>query len=159
MTVKRDGPSTPYEMVEEFHGRFEHPIGASAGVPLKNGHIDWPLIDMRMRLIKEETRELSDALDDLGDLQPYPTWVMNIPEYSANEVVRAVADALGDLIYVVNGKALVWGIDLDATVREIHRSNMTKLGEDGRPILRSDGKILKGPNYEPPALSMALISR
>lgn len=70
--------------------------------------------------------------------------------------VVAAADTLGDLEYVVNGMALGMGVDLPAVVREIHRSNMTKLGPDGKPIYREDGKILKGEGYEPPRLKELL---
>jgi predicted HAD superfamily Cof-like phosphohydrolase len=70
--------------------------------------------------------------------------------------VVAAADALGDLEYVVNGMALGMGIPLPEVVAEIHRSNMTKLGEDGKPIYREDGKILKGPGYEEPQLLKVL---
>lgn len=62
-------------------------------------------------------------------------------------------DAIGDLIYVLIGLALKVDYDLDGAFREIHRSNMSKLGADGKPIHREDGKILKGPNYTPPDLT------
>lgn len=67
-----------------------------------------------------------------------------------------VADALGDLIYVIYGFALELGYDLRAVVEEIHASNLTKLGEDGKPILREDGKVLKGPNYREPNIPAVL---
>lgn len=63
-----------------------------------------------------------------------------------------IAQELADLVYVAYGTALVHGIDLDA---EVHRANMSKLGENGLPILRSDGKVLKGPRYSPPDLTRA----
>lgn len=62
-------------------------------------------------------------------------------------------DAIGDLIYVLIGLALKADYDLDGALREIHRSNMSKLGADGKSILREDSKILKGPNYTPPDLT------
>lgn len=67
-----------------------------------------------------------------------------------------VADALGDLVYVIYGMALEMGYDLRAVIQEIHGSNMTKLGEDGQPIYREDGKVLKGPNYMQPNIPAAL---
>lgn len=67
-----------------------------------------------------------------------------------------VADALADIVYVAYGTALTYGIDLDAVLQEVHRSNMSKLGPDGRPILREDGKVLKGPGYFPPAIGEVL---
>lgn len=63
-----------------------------------------------------------------------------------------ILDAICDSIYVLIGLALKMGFDLDGAFREVHRSNMSKLGEDGKPIKREDGKILKGPNFTPPNL-------
>ena len=60
------------------------------------------------------------------------------------------ADALADLVYVIYGMALETGIDLAAVLAEVQRSNMSKLGTDGRPIYREDGKVLKGPGYFAP---------
>ena len=54
------------------------------------------------------------------------------------------------------GTAHVYGIDLDAVLDEVHASNMTKLGADGRPIRRADGKVLKGPGYRPPDIAAVL---
>ena len=88
--------------------------------------------ELRIDLIDEEFNELIDAEND-GDLV-------------------AVADALADLCYVINGMALQYGINLDDCFAEVHSSNMSKLGVDGKPILRNDGKILKGPNYFKPNL-------
>ena len=63
-----------------------------------------------------------------------------------------IADALTDILYVVYGAGHAFGIDLDECYAEVHRSNMSKLGEDGKPIYREDGKVLKGPNYFHPNL-------
>jgi predicted HAD superfamily Cof-like phosphohydrolase len=63
-----------------------------------------------------------------------------------------VADALTDLLYVVYGAGHAFGIDLDKCFNEVHRSNMSKLGLDGKPIYREDGKVLKGQNYFDPDL-------
>jgi len=67
-----------------------------------------------------------------------------------------IADALGDGIYVKYGHAIERGIPLDDVLREIHRSNMSKLGDDGKPVLRNDGKILKGPRYSPPDIAKVI---
>lgn len=64
-----------------------------------------------------------------------------------------ILDAICDSIYVLIGLALKMGFNLDAAFREVHRSNMSKLGEDGKPIKRDDGKVLKGPNFTPPDLT------
>lgn len=57
---------------------------------------------------------------------------------------------------MIDGSAISYGIDLEPVVAEIHASNMSKLGEDGRPIYREDGKVLKGPNYFPPNIRRVL---
>lgn len=66
---------------------------------------------------------------------------------------RECLDAMGDEIWVLIGTALSFGLDIDEAIRRIHVSNMSKLGRDGKPIYREDGKILKGPDYRPPALN------
>ena len=63
-----------------------------------------------------------------------------------------ILDAICDSIYVLIGLALKMGFNLDGAFREVHRSNMSKLGPDGKPIKRADGKVLKGPNFTPPKL-------
>lgn len=64
----------------------------------------------------------------------------------------AIADGIVDVLYVVYGTAVTYGLDADALLREVHRSNMSKLDTDGKPLIRSDGKVLKGPAYNPPNL-------
>lgn len=118
---------TPFEMVREFHAKVGQPDSDTPDVS--------PYREMRLRLIDEERHELGEAL-------------------AADDVV-AVADALADLLYVVIGSALQWGIPLDRAFAEVHRSNMTK-GDGG---VRADGKILKGPGYSPPDLSFVLAVR
>jgi len=118
----------PQDMVLEFYRAFNVDIGVTPDLSERTRD----LLDLKFRLIDEEVSELSKALE-IKDLV-------------------ATADALGDLLYVTYGAAIAFGIDLDAVVEEIHRSNMTKLGEDGKSIHREDGKILKGPNFEEPKL-------
>ena len=93
---------------------------------------DFNLAALRLDLIEEEVQELRDGLGRSSLLE--------------------VADALTDILYVVYGAGHAFGIDLDDCFHEVHRSNMTKLGEDGRPMYRDDGKVMKGPNYEEPDL-------
>lgn len=115
---------TNFELVKNFHLIFRRPIRNEPTVlPKKDGL-------MRVDLVFEEAEELEDAI-------------------ARNDLV-AIADALADLLYVTYGTAVEMGIDVDRVFAEVHRSNMTKLGQDGKPILRSDGKVLKGPGYEPP---------
>lgn len=116
------------DQVREFHEVF----GCAINEPLA----DRELRRMRLALIEEEVDELADAL-------------------YAQDIVE-VADALGDIAYVVYGAALAFGIDLDAVVDEIHRSNMSKLGGDGKPIYRHDLKVLKGPDYFRPDIAAVL---
>jgi predicted HAD superfamily Cof-like phosphohydrolase len=71
-----------------------------------------------------------------------------------NDIV-SIADALADIVYVACGTALTYGIPFDRVFAEVHRSNMTKFGPDG-PYLRADGKVMKGPDYEPPDIAGCL---
>jgi len=87
---------------------------------------------LRLDLIEEEVQELREGMGKASLLE--------------------IADALTDILYVVYGAGHTFGIDLDECYNEVHRSNMTKLGEDGRPMYRPDGKVMKGPNYEEPNL-------
>jgi len=91
---------------------------------------------LRYDLIDEELEELKMAFD--------------------NDDIVEIADALTDLLYVVYGAGHAFGIDLDECFLEVHDSNMSKLGEDGRPIYRDDGKVLKGPEYFAPNLKEIL---
>ena len=92
--------------------------------------------ELRYELIREELEELREGLDK-------------------RDIVE-IADALTDLLYVVYGTGHSFGIDLDKCFEEVHNSNMSKLGEDGKPIYREDGKVLKGPNYWAPDLKKVL---
>lgn len=113
---------SPLEMVQEFAHCMSHPVG-------EKWYFDHKLEDMRFRLIAEEYGELSDE-SDKG----------NHPESMLKE--------LADLVYVVYGYAATYGWDLDEAVRRVHKSNMSKLGIDNKPLKRPDGKVLKGPNYK-----------
>ena len=72
---------------------------------------------------------------------------------SAHEHRENCLKELADLVYVCYQYAVNMGWDLDEAMHRVHESNMSKLGEDGKPIYREDGKVLKGPNYQPPDLS------
>ena len=97
---------------------------------------DADTVKLRIELISEELQELVDACN-------------------ANDIVE-VADALTDILYVTYGAAHSFGIPIDACFKEVQRSNMSKLGEDGKPIYREDGKVMKGPNYSVPNLKSVL---
>lgn len=97
---------------------------------------DADTVKLRIELIQEELQELVDACN-------------------ANDIVE-VADALTDILYVTYGAAHSFGIPIDACFKEVQRSNMSKLGEDGKPIYREDGKVMKGPGYSVPDLKSVL---
>ena len=123
------------EQVKEFHEVFEHPISETI-VDLNT--VSDELKNLRINLIQEELNELKEAL-------------------SKNDIV-GVADALTDLQYVLDGAYLVFGLHKHAELLsdEVHSSNMSKLGEDGKPIKREDGKIMKGKNFREPNLKEVL---
>jgi len=86
-------------------------------------------------------------------------WREEVSEFAAASEkgdLVGIADALGDIVYVVYGTALTYGIDLDAVMREVHRSNMSKLGRDGKPIIRDDGKVIKSEQYSPSDVAAVL---
>jgi len=72
-----------------------------------------------------------------------------------------VADALGDMLYILCGTIIEHGLQdkIEEVFAEIQRSNMSKLGADGQPIYREDGKVMKGPNYSPPDLATILSNK
>ena len=76
-----------------------------------------------------------------------------LKEAMSNKDLVEVADALTDLLYVTYGAGHAFGIDLDKCFDEVQKSNMSKLGEDGKPIYNDAGKVMKGPNYFKPNLS------
>ena len=124
------------DVVEEFHKAFGHAINV---VP------DAELIILRNNLIFEEYSELKDELaaamvdlETLGEITP--------------KTKQRILKEMADLQYVLSGLAVVLGLPLHVAFNRVHKSNMSKLGADGKPILREDGKILKGPNYAPPDL-------
>ena len=122
------------DVVTEFHRAFGHPIAVE---------VDDDLVILRNKLIFEEYEELKDELAAaLVDLQTEGK--------VSNKTKARIAKELADLQYVISGLAVVMDIPLQVAFTRVHKSNMSKLGEDGRPVLREDGKILKGPNYAPP---------
>ena len=94
---------------------------------------------LQRTLIVEEFKEFLDAENQL-----IKGFVVN-----ATDTLKELAD----LVYVCYQYAENLGWDLDEALYRVHQSNMSKLGEDGKPIYREDGKVLKGPNYQPPNLS------
>lgn len=120
--------TTEFDKVKEFLTTFTPDRVAN-----KPKLCDIDQFDLGYNLICEELDELTKAYDE-----------KNLVE---------VADALADLIYVVHNVAVFCGLPMNQVFDEVHDSNMSKLGEDGKPILREDGKVLKGPNYRQPELA------
>lgn len=122
----------PLQRVREFHDTFLVKRKDNPAVP------DADICALRISLIQEELDELKEAFAE-GD-------------------IIGVADALGDLTVVVDGTYDVCGLapHKEAISAEIHASNMSKTGADGKPIFREDGKVLKGPDYFPPDLERIL---
>ena len=102
-------------------------------VKLKPSFSTEKINDLRYNLIKEELEELKQAITKKDLLE--------------------VADALTDILYVTYGAGHAFGIDLDKCFEEVQNSNMSKLGEDGKPIYNDAGKVMKGPKYFSPNLS------
>jgi predicted HAD superfamily Cof-like phosphohydrolase len=122
-------------LVGEFHAAFGVDEPGEPTVP--EDHV----IELRYNLIKEEFREVEEELADA---------------FNGEANIANLAKELADLLVVTYGTARAFGIDIDAVFAEVHRSNMSKLGEDGRPIRRDDGKVLKGPNYSPADIQSVL---
>ena len=88
------------------------------------------IVQLRIDLIQEELNELKEAINN-------------------NDIIE-VADALTDILYVTYGAGHSFGVDLDSCFNEVQNSNMSKLGDDGKPIYNESGKVMKGPNYFKP---------
>jgi len=123
----------PIEAVTKFHESFglgiEHTPKADL---LKN------ISELRFNLMKEENEEYLQAVQD--------------------EDLIEIGDALGDMLYILCGTIIAHGFQnkIESIFDEIQRSNMSKLGADGKPIYRKDGKVMKGPNYFKPDLKKIL---
>ena len=119
-----------FELVGDFMGSMEQDVLIRPSFPEDS------VQKLRLDLIEEELEELQYAID--------------------NQNMVDTADALTDLLYVVYGAGHAFGIDLDDCFKEVHQSNLSKLGPDFRPIKREDGKVLKPDTYFPPDLKTVL---
>ena len=117
---------TNFERVKKFMQTFSQEVRTEASFPSEK------IINLRFDLIREELSELKDAIE--------------------KKDIREVADALTDILYVTYGAGHSFGVNLDECFDEVQRSNMSKLGEDGKPIYNDSGKVMKGPNYFAPNL-------
>jgi len=116
-----------FERVKKFMETFGQEIKEKASFPNDK------ITSLRYELIKEELDEFKEAID--------------------KKDIKEVADALTDILYVTYGAGHAFGIDLDKCFEEVQNSNMSKLGNDGKPIYNDKGKVMKGPNYFKPNLS------
>ena len=121
---------TNFESVGKFMETFGQEVKTKPEIP------DAETVELRIELISEELEELWDACKDKD--------------------IVSIADALTDILYVTYGAGHAFGIDLDKCFAEVQRSNMSKLGKNGKPIYREDGKVMKGPNYSEPDLKNTL---
>ena len=121
---------TAGELVLEFHEKFGLDIGKDVD------KCDPKLIELRLKLIEEEYKEVITAF--------------------ASGSKYEIAKELADLKYVVVGAMITFGMDPDKCFECVHKSNMTKLGKDGKPIYREDGKVVKSELYEPADLFKVL---
>ncbi len=122
--------ASPVELVRAFHLAF--------GLDVRSAptEIEPEAAALRGKLLAEEAAEVA--------------------EVSVAGPLDHLAQELADVVYVAYGTALVHGIDLDAVIAEVHRSNMSKLGPDGRISRRADGKVLKGDHYAAPDVAGVL---
>ena len=118
---------TNFKSVKKFMEIFGQEIKEKASFP------DDKITSLRFDLIEEELGELKEAID--------------------KKDIKEVADALTDILYVTYGAGHAFGIDLDKCFEEVQNSNMSKLGNDGKPIYNDAGKVMKGSNFYKPDLS------
>lgn len=121
---------SPYKDLWQFHKAFECPTSLTPKLP------DEETRQLRLDLLEEEWEEYLKAEEE-------------------NDLVE-IADALADIIYIAYGTAVAYGLPMDRVFNEVHSSNMSKLGADGRPLRRADGKVMKGPNFRPPDIETIL---
>ena len=117
---------TNFNDVKKFMETFGQEVKKKAEFPSDK------IVKLRYDLIKEELDEFEEAIKGKN--------------------LKEVADSLTDILYVTYGAGHAFGIDLDKCFDEVQRSNMSKLGEDGKPIYNEHGKVMKGPKYFKPNL-------
>ena len=150
---EREGDD-PEALVRRFHHVYGLPVQTDgASLERKSLH-------MRMSLIAEEFVELVGAVyGQAARTEAESGYHRAVAVDDGTRDTVEAADALADLVYVIYGMALETGIDLAAVLAEVQRSNMSKLGADGKPVYREDGKVLKGPGYFAPDVAEVLRRR
>jgi len=119
-----------FESVKKFMQTFSQEVKDKTEFPSEK------IIQLRYELIKEELEELNQAIKDKD--------------------IKEIADALTDILYVTYGAGHAFGIDLDKCFNEVQKSNMSKLGANGKPIYNESGKVMKGQAYFKPDLNKFL---
>lgn len=136
------------KMTDEFITAMEQPKGVDISEGEQGG-----VLSMRLCLIREEAEEVEDAVCLLAD-KVFNAELLGIDMTEEIKAAKAaLLKELCDLQYVLSGFAVTFGLPFDEAFKRVHESNMSKLGPDGKPIYREDGKVLKGPNYKKPDLS------
>ncbi|SJM51027.1 putative secreted protein [Actinomycetales bacterium JB111] len=151
-TAPAPDPRDPDALVRQFHATYDLPVvtGGPADADIDRVH-------MRTGLVVEEAAELVGAVyGERAEEILIEAFARAVAADDGTRDTVEVADALGDLVYVAYGMALECGIPLPEVLGEIQASNMSKLGADGRPIYREDGKVLKGPGFFPPDIAGVL---
>ena len=123
---------TNFQRVKKFMLTFGQEVKEKAEFPENK------ITSLRYELIQEELLELKEAID--------------------KKDIKEVADALTDILYVTYGAGHAFGINLDKCFEEVQNSNMSKLGEDNKPIYNEKGKVMKGPKYFKPNLKKILFT-
>lgn len=122
--------------VRDFHLAFD--IGVD--MPITSD-----LLAFRKKLIGEEVEELYAEIDKARA-------EIDAGGSITRETLAAMMKELADVQYILSGMVVTFGMPADRVFERVHQSNMSKLGHDGKPVRRDDGKVMKGPNYHPPAL-------
>lgn len=128
-----------YEAVEEFRKKMGRPTGKSLATTSQKD------LEFCFGLITEEFREVAAEF-----LKAHVNIATGGPV--SREVQINLLKELCDLVYVIMDMAATYSLPINEAFRRVHESNLSKLGDDGKPVWREDGKILKGPNYKPPVL-------
>lgn len=122
------------DVVTDFHDAFGHPVDVE---------MSQKDLEFRYKLLFEEFTELKEEVAAaMADITSYGAVKKKTKERMLKE--------MADLQYVLSGMAATFGLPLQVAFVRVHKSNMSKLGPDGKPVFREDGKVLKGPNYAPP---------
>ena len=114
---------------------------------------DLDVLRLRMSLLREELREVEEEAGNIEDVIYQGVIEGEVSQEDLKRVKAALLKELCDLQYVLSGFVVTFGLPFDGAFKRVHESNMSKLGPDGKPIYREDGKVLKGPNYKKPYLS------